>query len=542
MQRHKKKIQWALLLWVVLALVVYAFYSQLISVPPFYDRYDPEMAYFIGSLGVFDGHGYQFADHPGTPLNVFGTLIFAILRLVTPLPESSNFTETMFLHPEQFLLVARLFITLLNIVAITYIWHFIKDRVSLAGLTFILTSYFVVLGAGVWYTSVVWSHNSVCLSLGTLFLFVTYQVLSSEKPRTYIRLAWLGAGAGFLLSIQLYFLAWVIGLLAVVFFLLLLEKQSWSVFVKSGGAVTGGIIAGFVITNLPVLHRFPYMFEWFGDVIGHLGMYGQGEPGTLSIAALWENFVIYLQNGFVLLFATLAIVIVGLVVLAVRRRKFAAQKVLWASAAGVSSQALVVCLLVFKHPNTVYLVAVSAMLPMLFFIWFSLYQPRNKWWRAFYPVVAGALLFLMTISWVYAFQNNDMRKNVYETRSSIVEDYLTAYAAQHDVARDQLRIYTGYSAAFNRCEPLWFGNMWAGNIYDDEITALCPNENQWDAWQGKYWQDFTFTVEQQRIPFADYDDWDIIIVSNIDPGAVEFFEDKAVTVEWLGYGLSSITH
>src|SRR5690349_1957924 len=45
---------------------------------PHYRDYDPEMAYFLNSLAPFKGAPYFYTDHPGTPVEMIGTMLLGI--------------------------------------------------------------------------------------------------------------------------------------------------------------------------------------------------------------------------------------------------------------------------------------------------------------------------------------------------------------------------------------------------------------------------------------------------------------------------------
>ena len=42
---------------------------------PSYRDYDPQMAYFLNSLAPFKGAPYFYTDHPGTPVEMIGTML-----------------------------------------------------------------------------------------------------------------------------------------------------------------------------------------------------------------------------------------------------------------------------------------------------------------------------------------------------------------------------------------------------------------------------------------------------------------------------------
>src|SRR5689334_10029346 len=71
----------------------------------YYRDYDPQMAYFLNSLAPFKGAPYVYADHPGTPVEIIGTLLLGISYVF--FTDHASFINTYLEHPELFLNLAH---------------------------------------------------------------------------------------------------------------------------------------------------------------------------------------------------------------------------------------------------------------------------------------------------------------------------------------------------------------------------------------------------------------------------------------------------
>jgi hypothetical protein len=85
---------------------LYASASILLTGPqPSYRDYDPEMAYFLSSLAPFKGAPYFYTDHPGTPIEMIGTMLLGIPYVFSR--DRANFISTYLENPAYSLNVAH---------------------------------------------------------------------------------------------------------------------------------------------------------------------------------------------------------------------------------------------------------------------------------------------------------------------------------------------------------------------------------------------------------------------------------------------------
>ena len=123
---------------------------------------DPEIAYFISSLAVFDGQRYVWLQHPGTPLLVLGTVLIA---LVFPFVASSaeELTSRLVQQPEIFIVPAHALLALANLACVIALgWKALavrrwSDAVLAAAVP---ASFFAFLPQSFLW-AFYWSHNAV---------------------------------------------------------------------------------------------------------------------------------------------------------------------------------------------------------------------------------------------------------------------------------------------------------------------------------------------------------------------------------------------
>ena len=110
-----------LLMFFTLAIVVWWLYSQLLFPDPVHLGADPQVAYMLSSLSPFKGESYTFIDHPGTPIELMGTLLLALSYPFTRQTETS-FLMVHISDPGIFLRIVRTLLvgmSLFTLVAMT---------------------------------------------------------------------------------------------------------------------------------------------------------------------------------------------------------------------------------------------------------------------------------------------------------------------------------------------------------------------------------------------------------------------------------------
>ena len=144
------------------------------------------MAYFLNSLAPFKGAPYFYTDHPGTPVEIIGTMLLGTTYVF--FTDHANFIEYHLENPEYFLNLAHGFITLLSVLCAIYFFLTVlgtlqKPNVYLA---LSLALLFYGLHPYSFKTLTVWSHTSFNFPLGAGYLISCSRLRMMPRARSPI--------------------------------------------------------------------------------------------------------------------------------------------------------------------------------------------------------------------------------------------------------------------------------------------------------------------------------------------------------------------
>src|SRR4030042_5852908 len=104
-----------------LPLIVYFVYATWLEpISPFYANYDPEFQYMLNSLEVVRGRPYYYADQPGSPLEMLGTVLYA-LTFPFPRMDINAFIRFHLVHPRVFLTAAHGLLVLASAATLSFL-------------------------------------------------------------------------------------------------------------------------------------------------------------------------------------------------------------------------------------------------------------------------------------------------------------------------------------------------------------------------------------------------------------------------------------
>ena len=138
----------------------------LIGPQPYYRDYDPQMAYFMNSLAPFKGASFFYTDHPGTPVEIIGTMLLGITYAF--FTNHANFIGYHLENPELFLNLAHGFITLLSVLCAIYFFLTVLNTWQKPNVYLALSPALIFYGLHPYSfkTLTVWSHTSFNFPLG----------------------------------------------------------------------------------------------------------------------------------------------------------------------------------------------------------------------------------------------------------------------------------------------------------------------------------------------------------------------------------------
>lgn len=538
-----RRVQRTGVLLVVLLLLGYWLYTQFIQPLPFYFRYDPELPYFMSSLSVFKGHPYVFVDHPGTPVEVLGTLILALTYPFTG-GNSEQFVIYHLQNPMLFLVMGRSFLTFTAILSVILVARYAirvgdgKDAVlSIA----IAVSYFAihphdesVVAHDGFASLTFWSHNSFNLPLGTTLLLGLLLAIRSNRSLSWRVVALLGFAAGVLTAIQLYFAVWVICIFVTLYVFSALNKRPLRQTIATGGTVVVSSLVGFGVATIPIFARYDLFLGWVWRLFSSQGIYGTGERGFTSVESLTTNFVKLLSEAPHVVGVAGIVVITLVVILFLQRRTLDQHRGVWALSCGLVVHTLVLFFLILKHPQTHYLISISATMPILLAVIFSDLTEGIRWLRQARILIAALMLAGLLVSFVQAFQFHQERLNRVATFDATVQRGLEQYANITGHPQEEMRIFWSY-ATHSPCTGFWFGNEYADRAFTDELEQICVNEQMFNVWPDGVVLGNEFTPLERG-------EWDVLIA--VSDRLTDFTVNAVAdyTIRELGDNITFITH
>ncbi|MGH2627275.1 MAG: hypothetical protein ACRDHY_11565, partial [Anaerolineales bacterium] len=421
----------------------------------------------------------------GTPVEVLGSLLLAITRPWTR-ALGVLFIPYHVANPQVFLGLAHAFGTLTSVACVILL---ARQAVPGEGPRAVLGSaacavcFFAAYPSAAFGVLTGWSHNSFAFSFGTLLLAGWALRLRRGGDVSFAESAVAGLAAGLLAAVQLYFLAWGFGLLVGLALYGWLHGRDIPAVVARAGAAVFGLAAGFSIGVAPVMFRFREFYHWVDRLLFHQGRYGGGPEGVAEGTRWFENLRrLSQQSPWTFILTAL---IVGLVFMAMWERRASPRRhpAWWASVSALLSMVALLFWAIGKHPGLHYLVAVIAVLPLLFGLALEVLVQRDGW-KGVLATGAGALAvtaFVVGAGMTAAGQARTARQIA--AAEEILERDFREYAARSGRDPAQLTILWVYGVP-SRCMALRFGDLSTGLALENEVDALCPNEWAYEVWGG----------------------------------------------------------
>jgi hypothetical protein len=452
---------------IILIPIGYWVYVSLIAPSPWFMRQDPEITYMMSSLTPFKGRSYTFVYHPGTPLEIVGSLLLA---LTYPFAQGQSFVMFHLQNPALFLALARGFMAIIHIVCIALLLrHAIPIKTHLdvfvAGA---VTLSFYAMDMWAVTSTAYWTHNAFNFPFGTLILLGLLRMARRgqlTRPRNF----WLiGFVAGVLTSIQLYFAAWVIGVAITVFAFQRLSGLRWRASVLAVLHVGMASLVGFLVATLPIIPYYGRFIDWLMMLIFNQGIYGTGAPGITSVESLSNNLRLVMERPLFVLVTGL--LLGGLAVTAVytllKRRSLRANAGLWAVACGLSVQLVVVWLLILKHTAIIYLLSVAAIVPILLAVLLTLTDHPTLLARALRVVVIVFVTMSTALNIFLALTFYNVQAQKAASDFAEFGNPIGTLTQIENAARSE-------NPKLSPCVGWLIGNYYSDHAFAEEVNVLC---------------------------------------------------------------------
>lgn len=507
---------------VVLPLLIYWVFWTLN--PSYWFNGDPAAFYMLDSLSVFNGGSYTYVDHPGTPMQVAGTVMLAATY---PLFESSEaFIDFHIRRPQVFFLMANVFLLAANI--FTGIVFYRIARRTLAGNSILeaaaVSLLFFTLNPYSFPSLTFWSHNSLNFAFGTLLLLWLFHELQKERDLTPGKLMLMGFAAGILAIAQIYFFVWMATcVIAVFIFTYRLRHSLWQAFKTSLYMILGGLL-GNIAMLIPIHKELPRFIKWTMQITMHSGTYGTGEKGIFPLSLIPTAISIWWDNAWPMLIA-LGLSILGLTVFAYLRwkHKMKVEPAIYAMSVALAVHVFILLIPLVKAALKLrYTLSLAATLPLLVLMVLKLSE-GFEWRRvAFIRVLSIVVLAGVGVSLVREINLADRRAYVEQDAIRSTERAKKLLAKQMNIPQEDLVIVYAFATPL-QCSGMLEASNWTGS-FKKEVAAQCSNQHaifDSDVQLNTY----------QPVPGLDEIDWDMVVWPGNGSRLPEYLESVgAVTI------------
>ena len=485
--------------------------------PSYWFNGDPAAFYFLDSLSVFAGGTYVYVDHPGTPMQVMGTIMLALTYPF--LGGKESFINFYITQPEAFFLMAHIFLLAMNILTAVILYKTAYSTLSHDRIfgAIALAILFFTLHPYSFQSLTLWSHNSLNFPFGTLLLLWLYRELRKEGEIRKNRLVFLGFAAGLLAVAQVYFFAWVATCVFTIFVYTLRSNHTLKQAVFSGLLTLFGSLLGITSMLLPIYKEIPRFLNWFTSVAATEGIYGTGKRGFFSLAMI-STALDYWWTSLRSIMLVLLLTLIALGILAWLKRKSSARisPGAYAMLAGLTLHTGLILLMLVKTVGKLrYSLSLAAILPILILLVLKLSETtfwgRLKLSRAVYAaIIIGVTLALSQ-------QIDNQQKRAFEESDAVIakSQALTRLARELGVPKKDVVVVYAYGVPI-QCSVMLEVMNWTG-AFVEEITTMCPNQHAiFD----------TVIVLNTAIPLANITDidWDMVVWPGNGSNLPEYLE------------------
>jgi hypothetical protein len=471
---------------------VWLYLSILLKGPqPSYRDYDPEMAYFLSSLAPFKGAPYFYTDHPGTPVEVIGTMLVGTTYVF--FTDHANFISDYLENPEYFLNLAHGFITLLSVLCAIYFFITVLGTLQKPNLYLALSLALVFYGLHPYSfkTLTVWSHTSFNFPLGAGYLILLFRVAQDAHGQISHRLAaGLGLALGVMIAIMINFIPWLVTTLLFIFLSNYMKRIPWKTSLITGSILVLSCAVGFLVSILPAIHRMPYFFGFIYNLFTHQSLYGTGPEGISSISLLWSNLRDMVTAAPLVFLVMLVSALISLFLFLQRdASRIPENHTFWALNFSLLLQCGMITLAVLKHPGQHYLLSLTATLPVLMLVILKLSEFH---WR-FSRQLGNALIIFSIIS-ISAFALLSIKNRQAELlEARAVEAEINRVITEQEVRLNKKPgelLILRTNGTYSYCSALLHGDVFTAGVFATEITKWCPsqaffiNRFDWVLYQG----------------------------------------------------------
>lgn len=445
--------------------------------PYYLNFYDPGYVYLISSLNIAQGFGVGHFDHPGTTVQILGSVIIRICFLICG--KDPDIAADVLSGPEEYLFILNTTFILINSVTLIILgiaaYKFTKN---------IYLSIFLQLSPfasmEIFYGSIIVSPDNFLITVSLLFicalLYYWFRTDENCNPPFKLILAF-GIICGLGLATKLNF----IPLVFIPFFLIKGYKNKMYFWILT--------IISFILFISPILADISTFAEWVERLVLNSGKYGKGDSNVINANLLLPNLKQIFSKDAVFTFSFLVLILSFVLSLLryFKEKQTGAKyftkinKIMLSLLFAVSLQIL----LVAKHYAQYYLIP-SMMLSIIIFavciyIILPFFEKANK---SIKPEHYIALIFILIAAWSAFKIFESYNEAVYFKNEALRSEKFIKENYQNDM------VISAFSSANREC-ALAFSVRYAAkkkSEYEKFISKINKQYIFYDPWDNSFYK------------------------------------------------------
>lgn len=318
-------------------------------------RSDPEYPYLLNGLNcaTLEFNNIGHTDHPGTPFQMITGLF---IRMTHVFIGQGPIVQDVLSRPETYLACASLFLTFLTFLLLYWLGRIaIRHEDRLIGAIILQSS--ILLSTVLLEIPIRYSPDRMLVIINIAFAgFTIKYLLGNNYPvRLFAIISGILMGIGF---------ATKFNFLPVLMIPLLLIPDG-----RNRLFYGFSILGSFLISILPILHKFKDFRRFISGVASHDGLYGQGSQQMINWKLFMHNFWTLISNN--IGYSIILIISIGLIgFYLINKKKLIADNRLLLTLKGFVIASIIGFILVSKHFKIYYFAPVLSLSGLaLFIIW-----------------------------------------------------------------------------------------------------------------------------------------------------------------------------
>jgi hypothetical protein len=400
---------------------------------------DPAYAYLLNSLNLTQFKQVAYTDHPGTTLEVLGAIVIEVVHWTRG---SDSVVNDVLRNPELYLGATSTFILFFLVVSVFVIGVLTLFLTGSFLFALIIQATPFLSATQLTFLSAV-TPESLLLIVGLWFSFAVLYICYKQHRETYFYLILLSTISGFLIATK------VNSVPLIIIPLVFLRWKSKILYLLGTGVC-------FVFFTLPMSHRYNIFFQWILNLIIHSGKYGQGDSNIINLLSFLTNLkTIFLTEQFL----SASVIVIGtyIFIALVKKHKIAWSVFLF----GLFLFYVLDIALVAKHFDTHYLIPALATLGVSWVLLLSLLKPDNL-----VKFVISVFILIFAGYNFSTFMQSTKGISEYYQQSVRLDDFVN-----RNFGNATKVTYYSFSSIENALD---FGNTFAGNLYDGQLSQIYP--------------------------------------------------------------------